>query len=370
MTRPAQAHQRARQARYTTKVRPKTPGLYRVSIIAERRHPPPHAARPALKYFALTDRPQGMCCRGFHAVARCRTRSGPPAIAGCCFVLAAHLMVLPAFAVTQGWSLGGGVGVRHRPRAASAPPRAPGAFSRTVRSSLCAMALLTCSAVLVVAWHGTTEAHFHYFVMVGALALYEEWWAYLLADRLRRPPARRDRRDARRDRLPPQPQPVALGGASTAASWPRSRSRTWSRGARASACRAASDAPRSASGARSTTRRSRWRWSRPRGRVLQGNRELRERTGHDARRRPVVLGLRARRRPRRAARELAAGADAPEVERRYVRADGSDRLVPLAPLARSATPTASPTTTSPRASTSPPASATPSGSTTRPTTTR
>ena len=34
---------------------------------------------------------------------------------------------------------------------------------------------------LVVAWHGTLEAHFHYFVMVGALALYEEWWAYLLA---------------------------------------------------------------------------------------------------------------------------------------------------------------------------------------------
>ena len=36
---------------YTTTVRPKTPGLYRVSIIAERRHPPPHAARPALKFF-------------------------------------------------------------------------------------------------------------------------------------------------------------------------------------------------------------------------------------------------------------------------------------------------------------------------------
>src|SRR6478736_1631562 len=43
------------------------------------------------------------------------------------------------------------------------------------------MALLSCSAILVVAWHGTIEAHFHYFVMVGALALYEEWWAYLLA---------------------------------------------------------------------------------------------------------------------------------------------------------------------------------------------
>ena len=66
-------------------------------------------------------------------------------------------------------------------RRRSAPPPARAALSRTLRSSLCAMALLTCSAVLVVAWHGTIEAHFHYFVMVGALALYEEWWAYLLA---------------------------------------------------------------------------------------------------------------------------------------------------------------------------------------------
>ena len=46
---------------------------------------------------------------------------------------------------------------------------------------MCAMALLSCSALVVVSWHGTIEAHFHYFVMVGALALYEEWWAYLMA---------------------------------------------------------------------------------------------------------------------------------------------------------------------------------------------
>ena len=55
---------------------------------------------------------------------------------------------------------------------------APGA---RLAPSMCAMALLSCSALLVVSWHGATEAHFHYFVMVGALALYEEWWAYLLA---------------------------------------------------------------------------------------------------------------------------------------------------------------------------------------------
>src|SRR3954452_18773808 len=95
-------------------------------------------------------------------------------------VLAAHLVVLPAFAVTQGWSFGAAWLFDAVPAAfgAAACSRR---LSRTLRSSLCAMALLSCSAVLVVAWHGTIEAHFHYFVMVGALALYEEWWAYLLA---------------------------------------------------------------------------------------------------------------------------------------------------------------------------------------------
>jgi len=99
---------------------------------------------------------------------------------GLLLVLAAHLVVMPAFAVTQGWSLG----------AAWLFDLAPAVFgglawipwrSRALRSSLGALALLSCSAVVVVASHGTIEAHFHYFVMVAALALYEEWWAFVLA---------------------------------------------------------------------------------------------------------------------------------------------------------------------------------------------
>ena len=114
-----------------------------------------------------------------------RGRALPPEIwatrhRGLLLVLAAHLIFLPAFAVAQGWSL----------QAAWLFDLAPAAFgaaawwhrpSRRLRSCFCALALLSCSAILVVAWHGTVEAHFHYFVMVGALALYEEWWAYLLA---------------------------------------------------------------------------------------------------------------------------------------------------------------------------------------------
>ena len=59
----------------------------------------------------------------------------------------------------------------------------------------------------------------------------------------------------------------------------------------------------------------------PAGELLQANDELRECVGHG--RRGAVLGLRARRRPRRAGRELAARVRRPEVEQRYVRADGS-----------------------------------------------
>ena len=42
-------------------------------------------------------------------------------------------------------------------------------------------AALYCSAALVDLTHGTTEAHFHFFVMVAMLSIYEEWVPYLLA---------------------------------------------------------------------------------------------------------------------------------------------------------------------------------------------
>ena len=57
----------------------------------------------------------------------------------------------------------------------------PASFPRRGREAAVTIGLLTCSAVLVHLWHGTTEAHFHYFVIVCVLALYEEWFPYLLA---------------------------------------------------------------------------------------------------------------------------------------------------------------------------------------------
>ncbi|MEY2403995.1 MAG: hypothetical protein QOD38_1546, partial [Acidimicrobiaceae bacterium] len=44
-----------------------------------------------------------------------------------------------------------------------------------------AMGLLTCSAVLVHLTNGLIEMHFHYFVMVGVITLYQDWWPFLVA---------------------------------------------------------------------------------------------------------------------------------------------------------------------------------------------
>jgi diguanylate cyclase (GGDEF)-like protein/PAS domain S-box-containing protein len=53
--------------------------------------------------------------------------------------------------------------------------------SRRFRACMVSLGLLTSSAVLVHLSGGSTEAHFHFFVMVTVLATYEEWLPYLLA---------------------------------------------------------------------------------------------------------------------------------------------------------------------------------------------
>jgi diguanylate cyclase (GGDEF)-like protein/PAS domain S-box-containing protein len=52
---------------------------------------------------------------------------------------------------------------------------------RGTRAAMVCFALLTSSAMLVHLWGGRIEAHFHFFVMVTLLATYEEWFPYLLA---------------------------------------------------------------------------------------------------------------------------------------------------------------------------------------------
>ena len=86
------------------------------------------------------------------------------------------------------WSSGSSRGLG-RARAAGAARAGRGAARRRragppgAGCSRCAatLALLTCSAVLVHTFDGVTELHFHYFVAVAVVALYQDWVVYAVA---------------------------------------------------------------------------------------------------------------------------------------------------------------------------------------------
>lgn len=54
-------------------------------------------------------------------------------------------------------------------------------FDRRMRSGVAAFALVLSSAVLVQFWGGVIEGHFHFFVMVALVSLYQDWVPFLLA---------------------------------------------------------------------------------------------------------------------------------------------------------------------------------------------
>lgn len=96
------------------------------------------------------------------------------------FILVAHIPVMLI------WGLLKGYGVVHSvldivpiaiPALFANSPR----LSRRGREAAVALGLLSASAILVHLMDGAVEAHFHFFVMVALLALYEEWFPYLLA---------------------------------------------------------------------------------------------------------------------------------------------------------------------------------------------
>src|SRR4051794_25343200 len=95
-------------------------------------------------------------------------------------VLLLHVPALYAFGLARGYgavhvgvdvvpvAVLGGLGLWSRP-------------TQTQRAVCVAMGLLTSSAMLVHLWDGQIEAHFHFFVAVTMLALYEERFPYLIA---------------------------------------------------------------------------------------------------------------------------------------------------------------------------------------------
>ena len=51
--------------------------------------------------------------------------------------------------------------------------------SRRIRACAATVALFTCSALLVHLSNGNIEVHFHFFVMVGVISLYQDWFPFL-----------------------------------------------------------------------------------------------------------------------------------------------------------------------------------------------
>ncbi len=58
---------------------------------------------------------------------------------------------------------------------------ASSSFNRTIRASAATIGLMTASGVLVHLSNGTIEAHFHFFVMVTVIVIYQQWAPFLLA---------------------------------------------------------------------------------------------------------------------------------------------------------------------------------------------
>jgi diguanylate cyclase len=53
--------------------------------------------------------------------------------------------------------------------------------SMKLRVAAASFGLITASAILVHLWGGVIEAHFHFFVMIGVLTLYQDWLPFLVA---------------------------------------------------------------------------------------------------------------------------------------------------------------------------------------------
>jgi signal transduction histidine kinase len=95
-------------------------------------------------------------------------------------VLAAHALVLPFFGTAMGYSvvhsvLEGGV----LPGTLALAAQAPG--PRKLRAGLVSLGLLSCSALFVHLSGGYIEAHFHFFIVVVIIGLYEDWLPFGLA---------------------------------------------------------------------------------------------------------------------------------------------------------------------------------------------
>jgi signal transduction histidine kinase len=90
-----------------------------------------------------------------------------------CWVLAAHLPGLLGFGLVQGLAPGGALAPLLVPAACLVVARA--VRSRRLAAFHVTAGLVFCSSTLVQLSGGMIEAHFHFFVLIGLIALYQDW---------------------------------------------------------------------------------------------------------------------------------------------------------------------------------------------------
>jgi signal transduction histidine kinase len=95
-------------------------------------------------------------------------------------ILWAHAVGLPLFALARGYTFRHGL-LDDAPVVAFALLASARGRGRKFRSAASALGLLSSSAVLVHLSGGTIEAHFHFFVVIGMLTMYEDWLPFLIA---------------------------------------------------------------------------------------------------------------------------------------------------------------------------------------------
>jgi signal transduction histidine kinase/CheY-like chemotaxis protein len=95
------------------------------------------------------------------------------------WILWAHAVALTAYSATRGYDLFH-AGLHGLPIVV-AGVLATFSSRRRVRSSMVSLGLLSSAALLVHSSGGVIEAHFHFFVVIVVLTLYEDWMPFLLA---------------------------------------------------------------------------------------------------------------------------------------------------------------------------------------------
>jgi diguanylate cyclase (GGDEF)-like protein len=100
--------------------------------------------------------------------------------AGILWLLWAHVAGIAAFAVVRGYGLAHGATEASLVAVFALAAGHP-ALGRRARASAAVLGLITASAVIVHLSGGVVEAHFHFFVMIGVITLYQDWLPFGLA---------------------------------------------------------------------------------------------------------------------------------------------------------------------------------------------